>query len=115
MRSLGRPSFKNAFAMDETAAAFIKGIRNGILHEQKPERVIWRDGPEGQALGQEGDGNLRPLAQSCVDLEITHLMICRAGSIRSSQFAHNGAFDCTTRPSGSGPVGRAPYLQWTGQ
>jgi len=38
--------------MDGIAAAFIKGIRNGILHEQKPQRVIWRDKPEGQTLAQ---------------------------------------------------------------
>jgi hypothetical protein len=45
--------------MDEIAAAFIKGIRNGILHEQKPERAIWQDEPEGQTLAQ-GDEYSHP-------------------------------------------------------
>ena len=54
---LRRPSFKNAFAKDEIAAAFIKGIRNGILHEAETRAwVIWRDEPAGQILAQEGDG-----------------------------------------------------------
>jgi hypothetical protein len=45
--------------MGGIAAAFIKGIRNGILHEQKPQRVIWRDEPEGQTLAQ-GDEYSHP-------------------------------------------------------
>lgn len=51
-----RPAFQGAFD-DEIAACFVRGIRNGILHEAETRKwVIWRDEPEGRIVEKEDDG-----------------------------------------------------------
>ena len=53
---LRRPAFKNSFLAEDVAVSFIRGIRNGILHEAETgEWVIWRNEPEGQVVTCEGD------------------------------------------------------------
>lgn len=46
IKFLRRPSFCGAFAEDKTAKSFVRGVRNGILHEAETRKwVIWRDLP----------------------------------------------------------------------
>ncbi|MFQ5804332.1 MAG: hypothetical protein ACE5JQ_15690 [Candidatus Methylomirabilales bacterium] len=53
---LQRPSFHGEFD-GEIATRFVRGIRDGILHEAETRRwVIWRDQPVGHILGSYGDG-----------------------------------------------------------
>lgn len=53
---LRRPAFKGAFAAEEVAKAFIRGIRNGILHEAETRAwVIWRNEPEDRVVAREGN------------------------------------------------------------
>ena len=53
---LKRPAFGDAFKSDRIAASFVKGIRNGILHQAETRRwVIWREQPKGKiAVEHEG-------------------------------------------------------------
>lgn len=44
IKFLRRPAFGAAFAEDKIAKSFVRGIRNGILHEAETRKwVIWRD------------------------------------------------------------------------
>jgi hypothetical protein len=54
---LQRPAFKGEFVGDEVAKKFVRGVRNGILHEAETRRwVIWREEPKGQIIGQKDGG-----------------------------------------------------------
>jgi len=51
------PAFGGAFDDDRIARDFVRGVRNGILHEAETLGwVIWRDEPEGRILQPQGDG-----------------------------------------------------------
>lgn len=51
------PAFRGEFDDDEVARSFIRGVRNGILHEAETrEWIIWRNEPEGRILAPRGDG-----------------------------------------------------------
>lgn len=51
------PPFGGTFRHDALAAKFVRGIRNGILHEAATRSwVIWRDEPEGQIVAAQEDG-----------------------------------------------------------
>jgi hypothetical protein len=53
---LRRPAFNNSFVAEDVAVSFIRGIRNGILHEAETrEWVIWRNEPAGQVVTRGGD------------------------------------------------------------
>jgi hypothetical protein len=70
--------------MDEIAAAFIEGIRDGILHEAETEHGSYGGmNRKGKPWGKKAM-NIRTLAQSCVDLEITDLVIQQTKSARLS-------------------------------
>lgn len=46
IKFLRRPAFGPAFAEDGIAKSFVRGIRNGILHEAETRKwVIWSEGP----------------------------------------------------------------------
>lgn len=46
VKFLRRPAFGAAFAEDRIAKSFVRGIRNGILHEAETRKwAIWRDRP----------------------------------------------------------------------
>jgi len=46
IKFLRRPAFRRAFAEDKIAKSFVRGIRNGILHEAETRKwVIWRQPP----------------------------------------------------------------------
>jgi hypothetical protein len=54
---LKRPAFGGAFADDKIAECFVKGIRNGILHEAETRKwIIRRNRPAGQMVAAEQDG-----------------------------------------------------------
>ncbi len=54
---LRRPSFAGAFDDDLVVKSFIRGVRNGSLHEAETRRwVIWRNEPPGKILDKEGRG-----------------------------------------------------------
>ena len=54
---LQRPAFDNSFKDTKVANSFLRGIRNGILHEAETRKwVIWRDEPEGKIVDKEDDG-----------------------------------------------------------
>jgi hypothetical protein len=56
VKFLRRPSFCDAFADDKTARSFVRGVRNGILHEAETRKwLIWRDVPV-QIVTPMGDG-----------------------------------------------------------
>jgi hypothetical protein len=51
---LQRPSFKDAFADDKVAKSFVRGIRDGILHEAETRRWrIWREEPKDKIVERE--------------------------------------------------------------
>jgi hypothetical protein len=51
------PSFHDEFVDDKIVKSFVKGIRNGILHEAETRRwVIWREEPEGRIIAPEAGG-----------------------------------------------------------
>jgi hypothetical protein len=51
------PSFKGEFEDDRVAKSFVRGVRNGILHDAETRRwVIWRDEPEGRIVRPLRDG-----------------------------------------------------------
>lgn len=53
---LRRPSFGGVFDEDKIAMSFVRGIRNGILHEAETRKwVIWREEP-AHIVEQEQDG-----------------------------------------------------------
>jgi hypothetical protein len=53
---LQRPSFKGAFADSEVAKNFVRGIRDGILHEAETRHwVIWREKPKDRIVEREGN------------------------------------------------------------
>lgn len=55
-RFLRRPGFQGAFDDEPTARGFIRGVRNGILHEAETRGwVVWRDEPEGRIVERQGD------------------------------------------------------------
>jgi len=46
IKFLRRPAFRGAFAEDKIAKSFVRGVRNGILHEAETRKwVIWREEP----------------------------------------------------------------------
>jgi hypothetical protein len=46
IKFLRRPAFRGAFAEDKIAKSFVRGIRNGILHEAETRKwLIWREAP----------------------------------------------------------------------
>ena len=50
---LRRPSFKGEFEDNGVAASFVKGVRNGILHDAETRGwVIWRQHPSGRIVEQ---------------------------------------------------------------
>jgi hypothetical protein len=50
---LRRPSFQNAFDDPKVARDFIRGIRDGILHEGETRGwIIWREEPEGEIVSE---------------------------------------------------------------
>jgi hypothetical protein len=50
------PAFGGAFDDDRVAAQFVRGLRNGILHEAETQGwVIWREEPPGQIVERQGD------------------------------------------------------------
>jgi len=52
---LRRPSFGQAFANEEVTKSFVRGVRDGILHEAETRRwVIWREDPPGLIVEQQG-------------------------------------------------------------
>ena len=52
-----RPSFNGAFANDKVATSFVRGVRNGILHEAETRNwAVWRNEPENQLVAEEGGG-----------------------------------------------------------
>jgi hypothetical protein len=52
---LQRTSFKNAFEDSAVAKDFVRGIRDGILHEAETRHwVIWREEPEDRIVNCEG-------------------------------------------------------------
>lgn len=52
---LQRPSFKGEFSSVKVSKSFVKGIRNGILHNAKTRNwLIWRNEPHGHIVGREG-------------------------------------------------------------
>jgi hypothetical protein len=54
---LRRSAFGVTFQDDALAARFVRGIRDGILHEAETRKwVIWRDEPVGQIVAPEQDG-----------------------------------------------------------
>jgi hypothetical protein len=54
---LKRPAFCHAFDDDKLSTAFIRGVRNGILHEAETrDWVIWRNEPSGCIVGSRGKG-----------------------------------------------------------
>ena len=54
---LRRPAFGDTFQQDGLARAFVRGVRNGILHEAETRKwVIWRDEPSGRIVEKEQDG-----------------------------------------------------------
>lgn len=51
------PAFGGAFSNNDAASKFLRGIRNGILHEAETRKwVIWRSEPHEQILAPEQDG-----------------------------------------------------------
>lgn len=51
---LRRPSFRGAFDDEAIAASFVRGVRNGILHEAETRKwIVWRDEPENNVVGME--------------------------------------------------------------
>lgn len=56
-RFIQRPAFGDTFKDEEIAREFVKGIRNGILHEAETRKwVIWRDEPSGLIAEREQNG-----------------------------------------------------------
>lgn len=54
IRFLRRPAFRGAFAEDKIAKSFVRGIRNGILHEAETRKwVIWREVPSEMVTSKE--------------------------------------------------------------
>jgi hypothetical protein len=52
---LQRPSFGQAFANEEVAKSFVRGIRDGILHEAETRHwVIWREDPRALIVEHQG-------------------------------------------------------------
>jgi hypothetical protein len=50
------PAFKSEFN-DKVAKKFVRGVRNGILHEAETRRwVIWREEPKGRIIEPEAQG-----------------------------------------------------------
>lgn len=46
IKFLRRPAFCGAFAEDKIAKSFVRGVRNGILHEAETRKwLIWREAP----------------------------------------------------------------------
>lgn len=53
---LQRPSFNGAFADGNVAKDFVRGIRDGILHEAETRHwVIWREEPKGRIVERRGE------------------------------------------------------------
>jgi hypothetical protein len=53
---LRRPAFRNAFDNDNVAKSFVRGVRNGILHEAETRGwVIWRDEPTGLIVERQAE------------------------------------------------------------
>jgi hypothetical protein len=51
------PSFGGAFNNKDVANEFLRGVRNGILHEGETRKwVIWRQEPQEQIVAPEQDG-----------------------------------------------------------
>lgn len=51
------PAFRHEFDDNQIVKRFVRGIRDGILHEAETRRwVIWRDEPEGRILEHRGGG-----------------------------------------------------------
>jgi hypothetical protein len=51
------PAFGGEFDDDRIATQFVRGVRNGILHEAETRGwVIWREDPAGRILERRGDG-----------------------------------------------------------
>ncbi|MBI2996894.1 MAG: hypothetical protein HYY46_00335 [Deltaproteobacteria bacterium] len=51
------PAFKGEFVNDNVAKRFVRGVRNGILHEAETRRwVIWREEPKGRIIEPEARG-----------------------------------------------------------
>lgn len=56
-RFLRLPAFNHEFDDDRIATRFVRGIRDGILHEAETRRwVIWRNEPQGQIVEPRDDG-----------------------------------------------------------
>jgi hypothetical protein len=52
---LKRPSFGEAFTDDKVAKSFVRGVRDGILHEAETRHwVIWREEPKDQIIERAG-------------------------------------------------------------
>jgi hypothetical protein len=67
---LQRPSFGQAFAEEEVAKSFVRGIRDGILHEAETRRwVIWREDPPGLVVEHEGKQHWLNRTAFCLALE----------------------------------------------
>jgi hypothetical protein len=53
-RFLRLPAFRGEFDEDKVATQFVRGIRNGILHEAETRRwVVWRDEPLDRIVDRE--------------------------------------------------------------
>jgi hypothetical protein len=51
------PAFGGEFDDHRIATRFVRGVRDGILHEAETRRcVIWREEPEGRIVEPQGDG-----------------------------------------------------------
>lgn len=59
IKFLKRPAFAGAFANHKIAESFVKGIRNGILHEAETRKwIIRKNRPAGQMVATEQDGHI---------------------------------------------------------
>lgn len=53
---LRRPSFRKAFDDDKVATSFVRGVRNGILHDAETRRwMIWREDPPNQIVASQAN------------------------------------------------------------
>lgn len=64
------PAFRGEFDEDGIATRFVRGIRDGILHEAETRRwVIWRNDPDGRILEPRGDGYALNRTEFCKALK----------------------------------------------
>jgi hypothetical protein len=67
---LRRPAFHGEFDDDKIAMSFVRGVRNGILHEAETRSwAIWRDEPHGKIVERRGDGYAVNRSNFCLALK----------------------------------------------